>query len=711
MTNDTARVAGTNPPVLNTDGPCLAGTLATLGTGTKALSAASLTKIRADALELLGLVVSQYESEVARGEVGADGTGMAGPSSGHQCTGLLYGRIQSGKTVAMISLVAAAMDNGFRVVVVLTSDNVTLVSQTTDRFAALEGPIAIDARNPASWSGDQAHIKKHISRAGVVFVCSKNKSRLDGLISFLRDVDAPNFPALILDDEADQATLDANLAKRVNAKNKGKADVDPTAIYAKVVDDLRQTLRHHVFLQVTATPYALLLQSVGTALRPSFTRLLEPGDNYTGGESFFEAHHVDGPVPPICYVEADESESLKSGTQEAPEGLRKAIAFFLVAAGTQGLTDPERGRGRQNFLCHTSQLKSQHKNLYDLVLTYVNRVSDELDAGSGESVDRLQVAYQDLLHTFPNAPPFPSVLEQINRRLVKRKVVVVNAETDAAMGPGLNLIIGGNILGRGVTIENLLVTYYMREPKVGQMDTMLQHARMYGYRRELMPFTRVFLPPQLAIRFHEIHRIEGRLRKQLATADLGVPIPIERTGTLQATRRAVLDPDYLDAFSAGDQVFPIYPDLSLSSAEFEKLRERIRSLCGGTLPNDKADDVRSIDFDEMLLLIEEFPYDTKVESSSWVPRAIKSVLERQRERLQGRAYLHTRSMNRKKNHLPTGALEGEVLKSLRELDGPVFCAFKDDGLLIPNAKPFWYPTVVFDRKMPSVIVNVTDDGK
>ena len=202
----------------------------------------------------------------------------------------------------------------------------------------------------------------------------------------------------------------------------------------------------------------------------------------------------------------------------------------------------------QNFLCHTSQLRQQHRNLESLVRRYLDRVSDGVDAGSGEPFQRLHMAHAKLGRTIPSAPDFDAILDQLRRRLVGRRVVVFNAGSKAESGRGLNFIVGGNILGRGLTIENLLVTYYMREPRIGQMDTMLQHARMYGYRETLMPFTRVYLPEQLAVRFHEIHRIEGRLRKQLDTADMGRPIVIEKPSNLKVTRSAVLDPSYIDVF-------------------------------------------------------------------------------------------------------------------------------------------------------------------
>ncbi len=674
------------------------------------MSAASLEKIKADALALLGKVVVVYSDSIAPGEVGSDGSAEASAGEATRpCTGLLYGRIQSGKTVAMIALVAAAIDNGFRVVVVLTSDNTKLVAQTAERFGALEGTLALDATVREAWSTDHKHISKYLSQSGVVFVCSKNQRRLDDLISFLEEIGAPNYPSLILDDEADQATLDTNLARSSRAKLKGKPTIDPTAIYDLVVQHLRISLRHHVFLQVTATPYALLLQSVGAQLRPSFTHLLEPGDGYTGGEAFFEAAHIEGPQPPLVYVDGGESQAILAGTPEAPDGLRNALAFFLVAAGAQAVLDQESARSGQNFLCHTSQLRTQHRNLESLVRSYVDRLGDSVDAGGGEPFQRLHMAEVELRRTLPEVPTFDVILEQIRRRLVGRKVVVVNAGAEAEPGRALNFIVGGNILGRGVTIDNLLVTYYLREPKIGQMDTMLQHARMYGYRARLMPYTRVYLPEQLAVRFHEIHCIERRLRNQLRAADMGKQIVVEKAGNLKATRGGVLDPSYIDIFDAEEQVFPKHPDFMITRAEYERVQDRVKALVGGQLSTQPQ--LEPIEYDDLLSLVDDFPYDARGESSSWIPGVLRRVLEKQRERCHGRAYLYTRKTSRKIRVFATGALSGSELADLRSKSGPVFCAFRDDGRGIPGtpAREFWYPTLVLDRNMQSLVVNVTPD--
>src|SRR5262249_12683085 len=141
-----------------------------------------------------------------------------------------------------------------------------------------------------------------------------------------------------------------------------------------------------------------------------------------------------------------------------------------------------------------------------------------------------------------------------------RTFYVVNSDrSDANFSHGINFIVGGNILGRGLTIDNLLVTYYLRAAKVTQMDTMLQHARMFGYRIGLMPFTRVFLPEELALRFHHIHESEKNLREQFRhSTDPEMPM-IQTSTNLRPTRQNVLDASTISAIEPGQHLYPYAP--------------------------------------------------------------------------------------------------------------------------------------------------------
>src|SRR5262245_53870945 len=118
MTNSEARIVGPKGPQMVLDGPCLTATLANLGVGigAKPMRPEVLEKVRADANGLLEDVLQSYSTHVASGEVGVSGSRRAGEKKPPRCpTGLLYGRVQSGKTAAMIAFSAAAIDNGFRI--------------------------------------------------------------------------------------------------------------------------------------------------------------------------------------------------------------------------------------------------------------------------------------------------------------------------------------------------------------------------------------------------------------------------------------------------------------------------------------------------------------------------------------------------------------------------------------------------------------------
>jgi hypothetical protein len=700
-----------------TDGSCLAGTLENLGHGygTDPMPEAILAKIKTDALDLLELVLKAYTRDVASDEVGSGGSAKASSDkpAGVQCpTGLLYGRVQSGKTVAMIAFCAAALDNGFRVVVVLTSDYLKLVQQTARRFGALAGPLVKDSTVIENWHPDVDHIKKQIRDHGLVLVCQKNQAHLGTLVEFLQMVNAGEYPALILDDEADQATLDTTTAAR--AAQRPNAPQIASTIHRRTVrntapweeaESIRERLPHHVFLQVTATPYALLLQNSDTPLRPSFAKLLEPGPGYTGGEAFFDQSHVDdGGRPPLVFVEEDESGAIQRGVKEAPVGLKQAISFFLVSSSAQVILASSRVQGH-NFLCHTSHKTSEHDEVADLIRAFLGRVGDDIqqDEVPGETRMRLGWAYEELQRTLSNPPPFANIRDVVRRRLPRREILIVNSSNSPAeFGPQLNFIVGGNILGRGLTIENLLVTYYLRRAKISQMDTVLQHARMYGYRESLMPFTRVFLPESLAFRFHGIHVAEQRLRLSLSTAESRSRIPVQTVLGLRATRPNVLDTGSLFAYGPGEQVYPIAPGLDASAfAQNPKIEAALQAAYGGALRPSQFVDAP---LETLVQLMSLVPY-SEDDAGNWDPRTLGKILLAIGGQYKGRGALFYRQMERRKPRLTTGAAFSGEIDLAHSQQRPVLLLFRDTGKYL--GRQFWYPTVVLPTDMPTQVFNIT----
>jgi Z1 domain-containing protein len=718
MSAGSANIVGETAVELLTDGPCLAGTLHQLevGVGAKPMSRVALEKIRKDSLDLLEKVLVAYEKDVAIGEVGAKGSNSAGttvPLSGNP-TGLLYGRIQSGKTVAMITFCAAAIDNGFRVIVVLTSDFVKLVEQTADRFAALDGPLIKSALQSETWDSDQEHVRKHIADHGVVLICSKNQSRLAALVDFLQNIGAADFPAIVLDDEADQATLDTTVQAR--ATGRANAPTQASVIHRRTVQDeegqsVRQTLRHHIFLQVTATPYALLLQNINNELRPKFTHLLEPGGGYTGGEAFFDVQHVEDERPPVVFVDEEESDRIaEADSANPPLGLQQALAFFLIAAAAQNALDASSRFVGQNFLCHTSQKTADHTHVSGLIRVFLNRLGDDVRSGitQSESTMRLLWGYEELKKTLPDAPAFEQLMQFIAKRLPKREIALVNsANSPVEFSRQLNFIVGGNILGRGLTIDNLLVTYYLRRARVSQMDTVLQHARMFGYRQSIMPFTRVFLPEALGARFHFIHTAEKNLRDHLAATGGAGRVPVETMSALRATRLNVLDTSNLATYEAGAQIYPGAPSMEKKDLDrFGIIEDAVKQAAGGTLQDGKFVPVK---IDALVSLLSVLPYNEDM-ANTWDPALLTEVLKRVKTKQGDTGAIYFRQMSRKKGVLPTGALSGKELEDARALGFPVLCAFRDDGKALTTkfkGSRYWYPTLVLPSEMATQLFNTS----
>src|SRR5690606_26690819 len=162
---------------------------------------------------------------------------------------------------------------------------------------------------------------------------------------------------------------------------------------------------------VTATPYALLLQNVDNEHRPKFSHLLQPGEGYTGAEAFFDVQHVEQGETPIVSTEEEEAAQIEASTDGVPPlGLQRASAFYLIAAGAQNVVDPSSRSVGQNFLCHTSQKAAEHARVADLIRSYLNRISDDLEAGLShtETMIRLHWGYEELQRTLKSPPDFDS---------------------------------------------------------------------------------------------------------------------------------------------------------------------------------------------------------------------------------------------------------------------------------------------------------------
>jgi len=442
--------------------------------------------------------------------------------------GLVIGYVQSGKTTSMMATAALGKDNGFGLVILIAGTSEILLNQSRVRFTEALGLDATDAYrrwvhfpSPKSGSDDVQHLAAELEswldpvpggdRPTVIVTVMKQKDHLQELGAVLRgvadQVDLSRIPALVFDDEADQASL--NLRRKPG---------DESATY-RYLREIRDELPWHTLLQYTATPQAPLLISIADELSPEFTYLLDPGDGYVGGQYFF----IDKREQFVRHIPPDESHE----EDEPPPSLLEALAFFALGAAI-GLVDRSQRDAQRSMLVHPSRETEPHaKSAY-----WVGRIKThwaETLALPEESDDRQDLiaelfvpAYKDLRASRPTIPELPALLTALPGLLKRLRVQEVNRGKSGS-GPSIDwpsayawVLVGGQLLDRGYTVRGLTVTYMPRGKGVGNADTLQQRARFFGYKRNYAHLCRAWLDPDVASSFEAYVEHEESVRSQLA---------------------------------------------------------------------------------------------------------------------------------------------------------------------------------------------------
>lgn len=456
-----------------------------------------------------------------------------------ETNGLIYGLVQSGKTGVLTVTGAIAADTGYKTILVLTSDIDPLYLQTLGRIQ--EAFPAMDVLGKADIKNDESFVKR-LRGATCAIVMTKNGHLLETLVEALKKGNVRGLSCVIIDDEADQASLNTKA-------NKVDGSVSPIN---QRIADLRKFFHKNTYLQVTATPQSLFLQDPTHPFRPKFTVLSEPGSGYVGGADFFE----DG-SPLVKQFSLNDITALTGGAQpmaslKPPSSLLMALDMFMVGATFKRARNP---KDNCAFLCHVSTNTKDHSYIERMLQHYRLDLIASTKSNHTLTKARLKDVYDELCITSQDlrSMPFEELFNTLAFLSPGAAVKLVNGETDedVAVRAPYNLFVGGNKLGRGVTIKNLLVSYYGRHPKKPQADTVLQHARMYGYRRDDLGLLRLFLPPELNAVFRAIYRMETSLRDLIRRAPDEEFRGVYVQNPVSATRRNVLVPGAIGTYTGG----------------------------------------------------------------------------------------------------------------------------------------------------------------
>ena len=478
---------------------------------------------------------------------------------GHE-TGIVIGYVQSGKTMSFTTVSALAQDNNYQIIIVITGTSINLFNQSNDRLK-LDLRLSDRGRKWKLFSSDKfdksafRSIQSALARwkdstvlpadrQTVLITVMKQRAHLDRLIKLLsnKNIDLCQVPTLIIDDEADQAGLN-NLVRKD----------DESATYRRLIH-LRECLPHHTFLQYTATPQAPLLINLIDALSPKFVEVLTPGHAYTGGKTFFvKETHLLRPIPD------DHVPTKHHIIDEPPESLLEAMRIFLLgtAAGMLLRTAPD----NRSMMIHPSKETTKHADYYRWVDLVMKRWQNTLklpekDPDRRDLLMEFEVAYKDLQATVHDLQPFENLLSILERAIRETDIREVNTRQQAT--PIIDwkqnyayILVGGQALDRGYTVEGLTVTYMPRGQGVGNADTFQQRARWFGYKAGYIGYCRVYLSQETRSAYEKYVAHEENIREQMRKyCATGEKLDEWRRAfflspDMQPTRRDVLSLDYM----------------------------------------------------------------------------------------------------------------------------------------------------------------------
>jgi hypothetical protein len=450
-------------------------------------------------------------------------------------TGLLLGNVQSGKTSQVFGIVSASADEGFKIFILLTTDNIYLQQQTLSRAFRYLDTFNICGED------DFIRFKENKLRKPSIIVLKKNASVLKKWNNNLSSSGYCNGnPIFIVDDEGDAASLNT------------KINQDEVSAINKYLSLMKKMSSSSIYLQVTATPQALLLQTKISEWKPSFVEYFPPGEKYLGGDYFYS---IDPMSPAIRITSDNELEDLLSDDEYPENGLIKALCSFLIASSHLFIKE---GKNVSNFLIHPSVRTDDHEQIAEKIGSYLNRMILEIQ--ENKFYDKIYDIWKDLKTTKNSLLPFNESYEFIKNKLQNDsiQILVMNSRNKISNYEiGLNIIVGGNSLGRGVTFPGLNTVYYCRKAKSPQADTFWQHCRIFGYDRD-KDLTRVFIPAVLFKLFAELNSGNRSLIAQINKNNLD-DIHLLYTGKTKPTRNNVIDQENYQIITGGTNYFPLYP--------------------------------------------------------------------------------------------------------------------------------------------------------
>ena len=457
--------------------------------------------------------------------------------------GLVIGHVQSGKTGNMAAVIAKAADTPFKFFIVLSGMTDSLRNQTQSRLDAdivstcesnrwfswtkvdrIENGAVVekgDFNHPAVGGFPLDGSKNHLA------VIKKNAGILRRLLAKLRSTPVAvlrQTPVLIIDDECDQASVNsAALDRAISTIN-------------RLVREIIEILPRVSYVGYTATPFANVLISPANVddLYPRhFIHPMRRPKAYFGAVELFGREALEGDKVDvetgfnmIREVPEDEAPRLRPSSRarggfnfEVTPALANAIRYFVLTVAARECRGQE--SEHSSMLVHTSVLNSVHKSTERAVRPYMESLSSRLASGDSTLLRELQDLWEEECSkvssedfgrtslTFDQLCPRLAVVAQ------SIEVKVENWSSDDRIDYSIParryLVIGGNVLARGLTLHGLIVSFFMRSSS--QYDTLMQMGRWFGYRKGFEDLPRVWMEASVREAFFDLATVEEEIRR------------------------------------------------------------------------------------------------------------------------------------------------------------------------------------------------------
>lgn len=486
--------------------------------------------------------------------------------------GMVVGHVQSGKTANYTGLICKAADAGYRLIIVIAGIHNNLRNQTQARidegfigrdtgksqetkkggakhiigvghFDPNNTPVSLTNTlrdfNKATASTNTSEIDSY--KVPVILVIKKNHRTLANLLDWLKDNSARgdqemiDQPMLLIDDEADNASINTKYGKKLVTTINGQ------------IRDLLNMFHRSCYVGYTATPFANIFidpdqddEMYNEDLFPrDFIIGLDAPSNYFGPTKIFvDGLPEEGDPTWLRYIADNEDilpikHKIDHELDALPLSLTRALRTFLLARTIRNM------RGQKaahcSMLVNASRFTAVQGRLRNRLHETLERIQNSVRVNASRGAAALNDPEISALHGVWQEEysdiefDWFSIQSELLDAIASAKIVEVNSRandldySNSGERGQTVVAVGGFSLSRGLTLEGLTVTWFLRNTMM--YDTLMQMGRWFGYRGGYEDLCRIWMPAEAIDWYAFIANAAEELHEELRTMEKAKATP------------------------------------------------------------------------------------------------------------------------------------------------------------------------------------------